>query len=117
VRLYAPNSIVFEPFLPDGVTASGIVLSFDPRLMPVFGRVILCGNGVRNVAPGDVIVYRPGAFEWVTLSNGRCVGHLHDQAHGRGPLWATIEGYDFETSADTLIVESMSGSERTITRP
>lgn len=94
VELLQPEGVAFEPFLPSGFTTTGIYLDFDQRLYPIFGRVIKTGKRVELVAPGDVIVFRPQAYESVYLNNGQKFGLTQQTAKRRSCLLARIDNYD-----------------------
>jgi hypothetical protein len=87
---YQPRTLLVRPFLADGFTPGGLLISLDRRYPPVLGRVLAAGRDCLPVVPGDTVVFRPHACEEAESNSGTiyvialdaCAGRIIDYTEG-----------------------------------
>jgi len=87
MRLVAPGSLSIEPFLGSGVTPGGIQVEYHESYPPVLGRVLAVHPTVTECSPGDVVVFRPYAYDEEDYTRGT-IKVLYEK-----DVRAVIEGY------------------------
>ena len=88
VRPTIPRTLFMLPFLGSGFTPSGIYVAYSDRLYPVLGRVLRTYECL-DVSEGDVVHFRPMAYDWVHLDDGRSFCVMNERA-----VDAILEGFD-----------------------
>lgn len=94
LTLHQPRLVLIEPIDPDGMTQGGLYTAHSRLRPPTMGRIVAVSKPSEDLLPGDVVIFRPHAYDTYDTSEGT-IHVIHEQA-----IQAVLDGYD--EAADRL---------------